>query len=80
MESDFIIDLESVPDGWFLFTLRNQHTPIRFAGDKHHQYRKEARWLVELQFKDGGGLLTSHEAPTPREALAGAIEKVRARA
>jgi hypothetical protein len=75
------IDLGTIPDGWFLYGLFNNHTPIRFRGEVHVECSAEGHgmepWSAKLQ-RIQGGLLTEGTGKTPRLALQSAVMQVEA--
>jgi hypothetical protein len=62
-----IVDLRAVPYGWWVYGIFHNHSPIKFAGDKHVPL--DPPWTCKLQHVEGGRLL-AEDGKTPREALA----------
>jgi hypothetical protein len=66
---------DSIPDGWFLYALKDFRTGIKYRGDVHsHLF-----WQCELQWADGGGRLCDGTGETPEAAIAAAVEEVKRR-
>lgn len=69
-----IVDLSHVPDGWFVERLTHNHTPIKYAGERHvpwSHFGSEKVWTCKLQCWSGGRLTEGH-GETPAAALAAA--------
>ena len=64
--------LTLIPEGWFIYGLMDERTPIVYRGDKH----KHLCWTADLQHEDGGRL-QSASAKTPALVLCIAALKAR---
>ena len=77
--SDLTVDLSTIPDGWWLYGLFHNHTPIRFAGEVHEPMALSTHgvepWSAKLQHHRGGRL-TEGTGLTPAAALRDAIMSV----
>lgn len=65
------VDLTPIPDGWWLYGLFHNHTPIKYRGEKHVPFDKSGHgfaWTAKLQRVEGG-LLTAADADTPQLAV-----------
>lgn len=56
------------PEGWFLHSAANEHTPIIYNGDKHKPLPDGPPWRVAFQCLPHGGRLTWARGKTFREA------------
>lgn len=65
-----IVDFSTIPDGWFLQRMRQEHTNPRYAGEKH---QPTGVWLCDLQHVTGGRLVSGKGA-SPQGALVDAIQ------
>lgn len=74
-----IADFSNVPEGWWLYGLFHQHTPIFFAGEKHRPLNLEKHgqeeWACKLQHVDGGRLAVG-QGNTPNNAIRAAIQEI----
>jgi len=71
-------DLSNIPEGWWLYGLFHNHTPIRFAGEKHVPFDKSGHgfaWSCKLQHVCGGKL-TEGRGDTPQQAIRSAIQEI----
>lgn len=72
-ESTFV-DMAAIPDGWWLYSLGHNHTPIRFKGEVHEPFgpdnskAPDRPYTAQLQ-RVKGGLLTVGHGRTAQEAL-----------
>lgn len=66
---------DSIPDGWFLYSLKDFRTDIKYRGDVH----EHLFWRCELQWAAGGGRLCKGAGATPEAAIASAVEEVKRR-
>lgn len=66
-----MIDLSTIPEDWFLDSLKDRRTPKIYGGDKH----VHIKWEACLQHVDGGRL-TRCEGTTAENAFAGAVAGV----
>jgi len=64
-------DLMLVPEGWWLFGLYENRSPITYARDRH---KPLGTFTAQLQHTDGGRLI-EEKAATPALALSAAILK-----
>jgi len=75
-------DLTTIPDGWWLYGLFHNHTPIRFKDERHTPMTLDTHgrdpWEAKLQRVEGG-MLTAGHGLTPRAALRDAIMQVELR-
>lgn len=75
-------DLSTIPDGWWLYGLFHNHTPIKYKEDQHRpltmQDHGKEPWEAKLQCY-AGGKLTVGSGPTPAAALRNAIMEVELR-
>lgn len=69
-----ILDLNKIPEGWFLQDFRELRTPILYAGDHH---KPTGVWYCALQWVEGGGRLSEGRGPNPISALDSAVERVK---
>ena len=58
--------LRMIPEGWFLWMLREMRKPRIYRGDR---YEPLGRYECDLQLVDGGGKLQHGEAATPALAI-----------
>lgn len=72
--SDTKVNLNIIPDDWFLEGLHDNRKPIIFVGDTY----THINWTCSLQHKNGGKL-TSRSGITPQEALSNAVTSVKER-
>jgi hypothetical protein len=63
-----MIDLSTIPEDWFLFSMKDRRTPQVYKGDKH----VHMNWEVCFQHVDGGRL-TRHEGKTAEAAFLSAL-------
>ena len=74
-----IADFSNIPEGWWLYGLFHNHTPIRFKDERHVPFDQSGHgdpWTCKLQHHRGGRLTTGH-GNTPNAAIRGAIEAVK---
>lgn len=75
------VDLSIIPDGWWLYGLFHNHTPIRYAGEAHVPFDESGHgdpWTCKLQRREGG-LLTEGSGLTPQQAVLSAVQEVELR-
>ena len=75
------VDLSAIPDGWWLYGLFHNHTPIRFKGEVHIPFDESGHgdpWTCKLQQREGG-LLTEGSGLTPQAAVSQAVLEVELR-
>lgn len=75
------VDLSIIPEGWWLYGLFHNHTPIRYAGEKHVPFDESGHgdpWTCKLQ-RIEGGLLTEGSGLTPQGAVLNATQEVELR-
>jgi len=73
-----IADLSNVPEGWWLYGLFHNHTPIKFRGDTHVPFDESGHgeaWTCKFQHVTGGKL-TEGSGDTPNRAIRDAIEQI----
>ena len=64
----------AVPDGWFVHSIRHEHTKIMYEGDKHFPIPNKP-WECGLK-RCTGGKLTRGRGNSLHEAMAAAIKNV----
>tara|TARA_Y100000593_G_scaffold83521_1_gene157492 strand:+ start:18038 stop:18517 length:480 start_codon:yes stop_codon:yes gene_type:complete len=75
------VDLSGVPDGWWLYGLFHNHTPIKYRDETHVPFDQSGHgepWTCKLQAVTGG-LLTEGEGLTPQQAVDAAVTEVELR-
>ena len=76
--SELTVDLSEVPEGWWVYGLFHNHTPIKNRGDVHVPFSESGHgddWTCKLQHVEGGRL-TEGSGRTPAEALIDAAREV----
>lgn len=67
-----MIDMARIPEGWWLYSLREERTRQVYAGDKH---LPTGEFICDLQHVDGG-MLQEASGATADDAFYAAIHKV----
>lgn len=73
-----IADLTNIPEGWWLYGLFHNHTPIKFRDDVHVPFDQSGHgepWACKLQHVKGGKL-TEGTGMTPNQAIRAAIYEI----
>ena len=73
-----IADMTNIPEGWWLYGLFHNHTPIRFVGEVHVPFDQSGHgepWTCKLQAVTGGKLVTG-EGMTANLAIRAAIHEI----
>ena len=72
------VDLSIIPEGWWLYGLFHNHTPIKYKGEVHVPFDESGHgspWTCKLQRREGG-LLTEGLGNTPQQAVDMAVMAV----
>ncbi len=70
-----VVDLNNIPQQWFLASLTHDHTPIVYVGQSH----EPRAWICKLQYAPNGGRMTEGVGGSPQLAVDNAIHNVMAR-